>query len=144
MACEVGKKSGECGGLKAKGGTGFNGERITSHVNNAERSILAQLTWPLGARRGPKSVGVRSWWGKPRAPSLGTSGQASFLGSHPIQAPKVLTGGTVILVLHRGRQARPWRVEGCTWLRCPDRPTGDRQHIMPKPSSAVFAEPVLF
>lgn len=51
MACEVGKKSGECGGLKAKGGTGFNGERITSHVNNAERSgktancLMDLATW---------------------------------------------------------------------------------------------------
>ena len=51
MACEVGKKSGECGGLKAKGRTGFNGERIRSHVNNAERSgktancLMDLATW---------------------------------------------------------------------------------------------------
>lgn len=80
-------------------------------------------------------MNVRSWWGAPWVPRH-TSSQASFLGSHPIQPPKVLTGGIVILVLQRGRHARPWWMEGCTWLKCPDRPTGDRQHRMPQAFSS--------
>lgn len=28
-------------------------------------TTLAQLAWPLGARKGPKSAGVRSWQGEP-------------------------------------------------------------------------------
>ena len=93
-------------------------------------TILVQLTWSPGARRDPTTV-CEELMQEAESPSFWHLSPSQLSGSHPVQAPKVLTGGTVILVLHRGRHTRPWRAEGCAWPRCPDRSTGDRHHLMP-------------
>lgn len=93
-------------------------------------TILVQLTWPPGARRGSATV-CEELMQEAESPFFWDLLPSQLSGSHPVQASKVLTGGTVILVLHRGRYARPRRAEGCAWLRCPDRSTGDRQHLTP-------------
>lgn len=93
-------------------------------------TILVQLTWSPGARRDPTTV-CEELMQEAESPFFWHLSPSQLSGSHPVQAPKVLTGGTVILVLHRGRHTRPWRAEGCAWPRCPDRSTGDRHHLMP-------------
>lgn len=93
-------------------------------------TILVQLTWPPGARRGPATV-CEELIQEAESPFFWHFSPSQLAGSHPAQAPKVLTGGTVILVLYRGRHTRPRRAEGSAWLRCPDRSTGDRHHLTP-------------